>query len=165
MMAGATPRASAAVAVLLALLDEAFDRRSWHGPNLRSSLRGVDPALAVWRPGRDRHSIWELATHAAYWKYVVRRRLRGERRGRFALPGSDFFPVPEPADINAWKATLGLLAAEHAALKTAVDDLTDGDLDRRLGRGPETVGGLVRGAAAHDLYHAGQIRLIRRLHG
>jgi hypothetical protein len=153
------------VAVLLALLDEAFDRRSWHGPNLRNSLRGVDPALAIWRPGRDRHSIWELATHTAYWKYVVRRRLRSERRGRFALPGSNFFPVPERADAVAWKASLGLLETEHAALQAATRELTDGDLNRRVGRGQDTIGGLVRGAAAHDLYHGGQIRLIRRMAG
>ncbi len=61
--------------VLLDLLDEAFDKKSWHGPNLRGSIRGVTAQQAAWRPGPDRHNIWELTLHAAYWKYVVRRRL------------------------------------------------------------------------------------------
>jgi len=63
---------------ILALIDEAFDKTSWHGPNLRGSIRGVDAGLAAWRPAPGRHNIWELTLHAAYWKYAVRRRLTGE---------------------------------------------------------------------------------------
>jgi len=68
------------VRLLLDLLDEAFDKKSWHGPNLRGSLRGVTPELAAWRPRPRGHNIWELTLHAAYWKYVVRRRITGSRR-------------------------------------------------------------------------------------
>ena len=152
-----------AVALLLALIDEGFDRRSWHGPNLRSAVRGVTPADALWRPGRQRHNIWELVTHAAYWKYAVRRRLLAEKRGSFALTGSNFFPAPSTAAQPAWRDTLALLTREHRVLRNTIAALKDADLARRVGRGQDTVGGLVRGVAAHDLYHAGQIRLIQRL--
>ena len=82
---------------LLTLLDEAFDKRSWHGPNLRASLRGVTAADAAWRPRPAAHNIWELALHAAYWKYVVLRKVTGAKRGGFPLPGSNFFPaLPAP---------------------------------------------------------------------
>ena len=67
--------------MLLALVDEAYDRRSWHGPNLRGSLRGLSAAEAAWRPSPGRHSAWEIAVHAAYWKYAAWRRLTGEKRG------------------------------------------------------------------------------------
>ena len=40
-------------------------------------LRGVQPEQAVWKPAPDRHSIWELVLHIAYWKYAVRRNLEG----------------------------------------------------------------------------------------
>jgi hypothetical protein len=136
------------------LLDEAFDKKSWHGPNLRNAVRGVTPRQAAWQPAPGRHSIWELTVHAAYWKYVVRRRLTGEKRGSFALPGSNFFPLPDRPDATAWRAALGLLISEHAALRftvTALQSPSRKDLH------------LIRGAAAHDLYHAGQIRLLRRL--
>ena len=71
--------------VLLRILDEAFDQRSWHGTNLRGSIRGLTPDAAAWRPAPGRHNIWELVVHAAYWKYAVRRRLLGEKRGSFPL--------------------------------------------------------------------------------
>jgi hypothetical protein len=130
------------IALLLDSLDEAFDKKSWHGPNLRSSIRGVSPVGAAWRPAPGRHSIQELTVHAAYWKYVVRRRITGEKRGSFALPGSNFFPRPA-ANAVLWKADIAAITELPASA-------------------PQTLH-LIRGAAAHDLYHAGQIRLLRRL--
>ena len=42
-------------ALLLALLDEGYQRKTWHGPNLRQSLKGVTAKQAAWRPGSGRH--------------------------------------------------------------------------------------------------------------
>ena len=152
-----------AVAMLLALVDAGFDRRSWHGTNLRGALRGVTPAQALWRPGRERHNIWEIVAHAAYWKYTVRRRLTGETRGSFALRGSNFFPAPNTATRTAWRDNVALLTREHRRLRDAAERLEDRDLARPVGRGRDTIGEVVRGVAAHDLYHTGQIQLIKRL--
>ena len=152
-----------AIASLLAQLDEAFDHRSWHGPNLRGSLRGMDAAKASWRPARGRHNAWEIAVHAAYWKYAAWRRLTGEKRGSFARAGSHWFASPTPPAEAAWRKDVALLADCHRRLRAAVERLEDGDLDRRTPGGQETIGRLVRGVVAHDLYHAGQIQLLKRL--
>jgi hypothetical protein len=152
---------------LLDGLDEAFNRRSWHGPNLRGSLRGMTPAHAAWRPSPRRHNAWEIAIHAAYWKYVVRRMITGGPRGSFLMEGSNWFARPEAgrrADARAWASDVRLLVAEHAALREAVARLKDADLDRRPSGSSYTRGFLIRGAAAHDLYHAGQIQLLKKLH-
>ena len=140
--------------MLLDLLDEAFDKTSWHGPNLRGSLRGVTAVVAAWRPGEDRHNIWELTLHAAYWKYVARRRLSGEKRGSFALPGNNFFVRPIEPTEAAWKADIDILVAEHGKLRAVISKLAAPTRARAH---------TIRGVAAHDLYHAGQIRLLRRL--
>ena len=152
-----------AIASLLAQLDEAYDRRSWHGPNLRGSLRGMRAAQAAWRPARGRHNAWELAVHAAYWKYAAWRRLTGEKRGAFARPGSNWFPTPQPASQAAWRGDVALLQQYHRALRAAIARLSDEDLERRPPGSRESIGRLVRGVAAHDLYHAGQIQLLKRL--
>ena len=149
---------------LLALLEEAFERRSWHGTNLRGSVRGVKPAVAAWRPRRGRHNIWEIVVHAAYWKYAVRRRLTGEKRGSFALQGSNWFLRPDPeATAAAWSSDVRLLVREHQQLLAVVARLRDADLGRKVKGSPFTVAALVRGIAAHDLYHAGQIQVLKRL--
>ena len=149
--------------VLLALLDEGYDARSWHGTNLRGSLRRIEPRQIVWRGNRHRHNVWELVVHASYWKYAVRRRIAGEPRGTFALEGSNWFPRTGAFDRRAWTRDLALLADEHRALRSAVANLAPSRLDERLPKSPLTVAALVRGAAAHDLYHAGQIQLLKRL--
>jgi hypothetical protein len=150
--------------MLLDSLDEAFDKKSWHGPNLRGAIRGVRAEQAAWRPAGDRHNIWELTLHAAYWKYVVRRKILREKRGSFALQGNNFFERPEggsgafgPAAAElAWKHDIAILEAEHRKLRDTVADLPTRALT-------PAVRHLIRGAAAHDLYHAGQIRLLRRM--
>src|SRR6476660_3529711 len=109
---------------LLLSIDEAFDKKTWHGTNLRGSLRGVTEAQAAWRPGPQRNNIWELALHAAYWKYVVRRRLTGEKRGSFVLKGSNFFERPVEQTEAAWSHDIEILVAEHTALRRVVAQLS-----------------------------------------
>lgn len=152
-----------AVASLLAQLDEAYDRRSWHGTNLRGSLRGMTAVAAARRPAPGRHNPWEIAVHAAYWKHAVWRRLAGERRGTFPRAGSNWFPAPAAPTESAWRRDVALLAECHRRLRAVVAGLSDADLERRASGGRETVGRLVRGVAAHDLYHAGQIQVLKRL--
>jgi uncharacterized damage-inducible protein DinB len=156
-----TPR----VSVLLRDLDQSYDHKSWHGPVLRGALRGITAEQAAWRPGPGRHNIWELAVHAAYWKYSVLRRLRRGDAVRFPLKGSNWFPRPEgEASERAWKADLQILADLHRDLRQAVATLRDADLET-IPEGSKTrVIDLVLGVARHDIYHAGQIQLLKRLY-
>ena len=149
--------------VLLAALDAAYDQPSWHGTNLRGAVRGVTPEQAAWRPGEDRHNIWELAVHAAYWKYDVRRRLTGAKAHTFPLAGSDFWWRPIEGTVKEWKADLALLDTEHRALRDAVAKFPEKRWTEKAPRKPFKFEGLVRGVAAHDLYHAGQIQLLKAL--
>jgi hypothetical protein len=144
-------------------MDEAYDRQSWHGANLRGSLRGLTADQALWRPAPERHNAWEIAVHAAYWKYAAWRRLTGEKRGAFPRKGSNWFPAPASPTDQAWRDEVALLGDFHRRLREAVERLSDGDLRRKAPGGKETIGRLVRGVAAHDLYHAGQIQLLKRL--
>lgn len=153
------------VAQLIEIIDQAYNKSSWHGTNLRGSLRRVTPARAAWRPGLRRHNIWEIAVHAAYWKYAVVRRLTGGARGSFPLKGSNWFHRPEPGLVSdkAWKADLQLLDDMHHALREAVVRLSAKDLPRAPPGKKVSNFALLSGVAAHDLYHAGQIQLLKRL--
>ena len=148
---------------LLGLLDEAYKRAAWHGPNLRGSIRGLTAKEAAWRPKAGRHNIWEIVVHAAYWKYTVRRRLLGEKRGSFSLPGSNWFVRSADRGEKAWRADIVMLDGEHQRLIAAVSAVEPESLDRSA-RGSKTVTRrLIAGIALHDVYHAGQIQLIKRL--
>ena len=140
--------------LLLDGLEEGYSRKAWHGPTLRGALRGVTVEQALWRPAKNRHNIWELVLHCAYWKYAVRRKLTRERRGSFARAGSNWLALPAPTPA-AWRADLQFLAGEHRALRAAIESLSE----ERVARAVR----LIRGAAYHDVYHAGQIRLLKKL--
>jgi len=144
--------------LVLVLLDEAYEKKTWHGPNLKQALKGVSVRQAAWRPGPGRHNIWELTLHAAYWKYAVRRRIEGGKRGSFVLKGSNFFARPEKGKATeaAWSADKKLLQQEHRALRTAIAKVLPTPRRAKFLR-------QLYGVAFHDLYHAGQIRLLRRL--
>jgi uncharacterized damage-inducible protein DinB len=144
--------------LLLALIDEAYESSAWHGPTLRGSVRGLTQAQAAWRPSRGRHNIHDLVLHAAYWKYTVRQRLTGGKRGRFPRKGSNWFDT----DSNSWKEDLQLLDDEHRRLRETIAALPPGALSKRV-KGTHTGAYTIRGIAAHDLYHAGQIQLLKRL--
>ena len=148
---------------LLFLIDTAYDRVSWHGPNLRGSLRGVTPSLAAWRPAAGRHNIWELIVHAAYWKYVARRRLTGAKRGSFPLAGSNFIARPVNQTTRALRQDLAMLDEMHRELRGAAAAVRPADLDKGSAQRGVTKRALLTGVAAHDLYHAGQIQLLKRL--
>ncbi len=58
--------------LLLVAIDEGYEKKAWHGPNLRGAIRGISASDAARRPGDRRHNIWEIVVHCAYWKYIVR---------------------------------------------------------------------------------------------
>ncbi len=151
------------LAQLLFLLDTAYDRPSWHGPNLRGAVRGITLAQAAWRPRQGRHNIWELVVHSAYWKYVAWMRLTGAPRGSFAASGANWISRPQQATPGAWREDLALLQTAHRTLRDEVASLRSAALPRRAAKGTATVQALVTGVAAHDVYHAGQIQLLKRL--
>jgi len=147
---------------LLTSLGRAFERKAWHGPNLLGALRGVTPAQSAFRPAPGRHSIAELVVHCAYWKYAVTRRITGERRGSFPLAGSNWF-ARERVDAASLAADLALLKRCHRDLSAAVAALDPERLGERVKTGGWTLGDTIAGAADHDLYHAGQVSLLKRL--
>jgi uncharacterized damage-inducible protein DinB len=150
------------VPYLLRMLDEAYDHHAWHGTNLKGSLRRVTAAQAIRRPAPGRHSVWELALHAAYWKYAVLRRLTGAKRGSFPVKGSNWFSPPKAASEKAWREVLGLLDETHGRLREAVARMPAAALGRRSKGSRYTPAEQIAGIAFHDVYHAGQIQLVKR---
>jgi uncharacterized damage-inducible protein DinB len=154
---------STEIALLLSLLDQGYDNKAWHGPNLRGAIRRVSAQQAAWRSNRARHTIAELVVHSAYWKYAVRRRLLGEKRGSFPMKGSNWFELPKWLSDTEWRYYVTLLDEQHRELREAVAGFPAAQLQRRSLGSKYTAAGLITGIAAHDIYHAGQIQVLKRL--
>jgi hypothetical protein len=150
---------------ILRMLDPEPGYRLWHGgASPLGCLRGVSVDAALWKPAPDRHSIWELTLHLAYWKYAVRRNLDGSPRGGFPRCPSNWPKPPEPADEPAWKVDRGLYRSEHERFVQVVRALDPGVLDERARDGAYSYVELLHGIVMHDTYHVGQIQLLKRLY-
>ena len=146
-------------------LDPAPGAKLWHGgASVLGALRGVKPKVAAWRPYPDRHSIWGLALHVAYWDYAVWRRLTGAPKGTFPRAPSNFPAVPEPATQKAWDDDRHLVRTWHDHLVEALRDFDPARLDEPAsGEGQTSYADLVTGILLHETYHAGQIQMLKRL--
>ncbi len=154
---------SEAIRVLLQLIDESYEKRAWHGANLRGSMKGLTIEQVAWRPAATRHNIWEIVVHCAYWKYIVRRRLLEEKKGTFPLKGSNWFKRPVEATEKAWRTDLALLEETHRSLREAIGGLKPSDLNKNPSGSKWTNLQTISGIASHDVYHAGQIQLLKRM--
>ncbi len=154
---------AAPITLLLHIVDQAYDTKAWHGTTLRGALRGLTVETAVWRPAPARHNIWEYLLHAAYWKYIVRRRLTGDKSLSFPRKPSDWPRYPDDPSAKDLKADLALLGTEHRLLRDVVSRFPTRRLDGRAPESQWTYAEHIHGIAAHDLYHAGQIQLVKRL--
>jgi uncharacterized damage-inducible protein DinB len=150
------------ITLLLDAIEEGYHRRAWHGTNLRGSIRGLSSAEAVLRPGKRRHNIQEIVVHCAYWKYAVWRRLTGEKRGSFPLRGSNWFPR-NAGESSMLKADVALCERMHRLLVEAVSRLSLKELDRIPPGSKVPTRSIVTGIAMHDVYHAGQIQILKRM--
>jgi len=151
------------VRLLLEVFDQAYTAPSWHGTPLKGTIRGVTVRAALRRPGKKRHCIWDLVLHTAYWKCMVRRRLLRDPDIAFPRDGANWPALPARPSDAAWKRDRNLLDEQHRLLRQAIAALKPGDLNRRGWRSRWQVKAEIYGIASHDLYHAGQIQILKRL--
>jgi uncharacterized damage-inducible protein DinB len=149
-------------------MERAFDGDAWHGPSVIAALAGVTTPQATAHPIPQAHSIWQIVLHLISWKNEVRRRIGGADP---ASPIEGDWPEAGRRDPAAWSATLATLRVAHDALVAAARTLTDERLNDMVGTkrdpalGTGTYYVLLHGSVQHDIYHAGQISLLKKARG
>jgi uncharacterized damage-inducible protein DinB len=144
-------------------LRRAFEGNAWHGPSVRELLVDVTANRAAARPIAGAHSIWEIALHIATWDEVVRRRLEGEAIAD--LPAEVDWPTVRDTSEEAWRKTVQDLDRSHRALCEAIARLDDARLAENVPGKRHSVYIELHGIIQHDLYHAGQIALLKKAQG
>jgi uncharacterized damage-inducible protein DinB len=141
-------------------LRRSHEGEAWHGPALEALLAGVSAAQAAARPIPGAHSIWEIVLHVTAWENFVKRRLAGETI--VEVPEAENFPPVTDAGAAAWERTREGLRSAHRTLQEALGRLTDERLrDIVSGKG-YSVYFMLHGVVQHNLYHAGQIALLKK---
>lgn len=141
----------------------AFNGEAWHGPSVLSILEGVNAAQAAAHPIPGAHSIWELTLHIAAWENAIARRLRGDRA---QLSDSEDWPIISDTGEASWNSTVHQLRENHKALMDEIAKVDQDKLDRPIIEDPDqpfsSIYVTLHGGVQHDLYHAGQIAILKK---
>ena len=146
---------------ILDQLKRAYEGNAWHGPSVREAIDGVTATQAHARPLRNAHSIWELVQHIAVWEDVGRRRLEGDRAAIEISSPVDWPPANDVSEA-VWEQAKTALDRGHQALVEAIARVSESRLDEPILEGMSTVYVTLHGVIQHDLYHAGQIALLKK---
>ncbi|MDD5543663.1 MAG: DinB family protein [Acidobacteriia bacterium] len=141
-------------------LNRAVRGGAWHGPSLLQILKGVSASQAAARPVNGSHSIWEIVNHVTVWQTLVRGGLVGQKMPHLAA--SKDWPLVNKIDVKAWKNTLKQLEASAETLRQALRATSEDRLSARVRGRRYSVYYMLHGIIQHDLYHAGQIALLKK---
>jgi uncharacterized damage-inducible protein DinB len=140
-------------------LKRSFDGDAWHGPAVKQLLEGVSANDALARPIPGAHNIWELTVHIGAWENAGLRRLNGDRAE--LTDEEDWAAVNEKSE-EAWNQIKSKLETEHTKLVQAIEGLDESRLDEPILEGMRSVYITLHGVIQHNLYHAGQIAILKK---
>jgi uncharacterized damage-inducible protein DinB len=140
-------------------LKRAFEGEAWHGPAVMEIIEGITAPQAAARPVNGVHSIWELVLHIAAWERAVLSRLLGDRA---QLSTEEDWPVVAETSDEAWERTRENLERGNNELRLTILHLDESRLYEPILEGMPSVYGTLHGVIQHDLYHAGQIAILKK---
>ena len=140
-------------------LERAFEGEAWHGPSVLEIMNGISSQQAAARPFDSIHSIWEIVLHIAAWERAVLRRLNGDRA---QLPTEEDWPLVAATSDEAWEQTKQALKQGHDILRSAIANVDESRLDEPIVEGLASVYVTLHGIVQHDLYHSGQIAILKK---
>ena len=165
-----TPQEQVSVSEVERIRDQfrrAFEGEAWHGPSVLAVLDGVTAQQAAAHPIPGAHSIWELTLHIAAWESACKRRLEGDPAQ--LTPEEDWQAISDMGDDTseaAWEQTKQQLIDTHRELMEAIARLDESRLNERIIKDPNipfsSVYVTLHGGVQHDLYHAGQIAMVKK---
>jgi len=135
-----------------------YETGAWTDVPVRAAFEALTHEEASARPIPGRHTAWEILLHMDAWHRVVGRRLRGEI---VDLPPELDWPEPPASTAKNWRTAIASLDAGLEELLRSVRALSNDDLSTKLPGGSRTLFETIVGIGEHDLYHAGQVTLLK----
>ena len=144
---------------IVAEYDRVMHGNAWHGDAIWQILDSVPAETAAQRPLAEAHSIWEIVLHMTFWEGVGAKRLAGQRAG---LDEALNFPAPPAATEINWQKTREAFRTSNQEFREALAKLEAARLDELSAAGKRSLYEEAHGVIQHNVYHAGQIALLRK---
>jgi uncharacterized damage-inducible protein DinB len=137
------------------LLQRTFEKNSWHGPAVKEVLADITDEQSKFRFPKS-HSIAELVAHMTAWRVFIIKKIEGDRE--YTVKPEANFPSLD------WKVAMKELEESQRDLLDALEGFDPARLNDVVPHGSYTYTyyRLFHGIIHHDLYHAGQIALMKK---
>jgi len=146
---------------ILDQLKRAYEGNAWHGPSVKEALAGINAAQAHAKPLPHAHSIYELVRHIAVWEDIGRRRLTGDP-APIEISSPDDWPPPDDTSEAGWEQAKASLDRVHQQLIDEAARFPESRLDEPVFEGMSSAYVTLHGVIQHDIYHAGQISMLKK---
>jgi uncharacterized damage-inducible protein DinB len=141
-------------------LRRSYEGNAWHGPALLELLEGVTAERASEKPVPGAHSVWELVLHLEAWERMAQTTLQGHPY--VSMTGDADWPPVHETTPDAWQGALERLQATTSKLVETIRQMDDAKLDEKVAGKEFTYYVLLNGVVHHNLYHGGQIALLKK---
>jgi uncharacterized damage-inducible protein DinB len=138
------------------ILKYSFEKNAWHGPAVMEVLNDIDESIVSKKIGAT-HSILELVGHMTVWRTFVTEELLGN--SGFRVSDEMNFATPE-----SWPKAIHTLLDSQEKLLQSLEQFPAERLSEIVPNRPYKFFTMINGIIHHDLYHLGQIVLIKRIH-
>ena len=137
--------------------------KTWHGQSVWETLENISAEEAAAHPIPESHSIWDYLLHIINWReYAVRTLLDDEPYIVDLNTEKDWTTITDFSK-EAWEATLELYKKSTDELSEAIKTIDDSKLEEIVREHKFTFYTLLHGVIQHDIYHSGQIVLLKKM--
>ena len=142
-------------------LSRTFDGAAWHGDSIMQLLSDIDAEHAANKSLQNIHSIWEIVLHLIAWEEIAIQCLQGQ--AYIMIHGEDDWPPVKAATPEAWHATVQQLKDNSSTLDILIANFQEESLHEQVPGQEFSYYQLFHGLVQHNLYHAGQIGILKKL--
>lgn len=148
---------------IIDLLNDTYEsEQAWHGPSVVEVLRDVSTKVSEARITSNTHSIAEIVYHLTNWRIFAVRKLQGDAEFDIKTRDQDWKTFPLIDDFE-WEALQMELSLTQEELISELEKIESDEFLEEIVPGRDySYYTLLHGIIHHDLYHAGQVSLIKK---
>lgn len=142
------------------MLNTAFHGGAWHGPSVMEATKGLSPKEASYK-FPSLHTIAELVYHMTSWRLFAVNRMQGDES--YTIDDKKNFGNTPKVDAFELETLLMELSLSQDELMKELKKKEDAFLDEIVPGSEYSFYTLIHGIIQHDIYHTGQIMLLKKM--
>ena len=137
-----------------------YEGTAWYGESFLEKFEGLESDQAFIQPA-SLHSIAQIVWHCIYWRIPLIKRLQGDFAYKSSVNDPKNWLPNESLKNKGWENLKGELAETQQQIINLLKSTSEAFLKAEY-RPNITIQVVIEGGIHHDIYHIGQIGLIKK---